>query len=132
MAKPYVYIAMEYGDREEAERWAKKIRDSGKYLVSSCWHDPEDSLEAEGTQREIAERDLDAVELSDLLLIKTLPRGESNTNGRMFEAGYAASRGIEPYAIGPVENVFIGLLDEQGQRFDTLEDFLRGVSFAGS
>lgn len=125
MSKPYVYIAMEYSEREEAEQWATKLRDSGKYLVSSCWHDPENSLEREGTHGQMAERDLDNLEMSDFLLIKTKPRGMANTNGRMFEAGYAASRGIEPFAVGPVENIFIGLLDENGQRFDTLDDFLK-------
>lgn len=127
MVRTRAYIAAPWSERELANEWAKRLREEIGWIVTSTWHDPDNEFEnqaTEGDGPEIAEKDLDEINDSHHIILKTFKRGEGTTNGRMFEAGYAAGQGIDPIAIGPIENVFVALLDREGQRFDSLDEFI--------
>lgn len=99
-----VYLAAKFSRREEMEQlYAPSLPWIGMECSSRWVYGGEEGL----TFPEIAALDLEDIRKCDALICFTHERGEANTNGRMFEAGYALALGKEVIFIGPFENVFM-------------------------
>lgn len=114
------YLAAKYSRREEMEeKYATELPWLGHECVARWVYGGEDGLSLE----EIAELDLEDVRKSEMIILFTHPRGESQSGGgRFVEFGYALALGKRCVIVGPKENVF---MSAQGvEVYEKWEDFV--------
>jgi nucleoside 2-deoxyribosyltransferase len=98
-----VYLAAPFGDRPKMERVADLLKTKGFEIVSRWVYGGETGM----TRQQIAVLDLADVEIADVVVSFTFPRGTPFTGGgRHVEFGYALARGKQLVLIGERENVF--------------------------
>lgn len=122
--KTCVYIAARYGRKEEMGVVAQKLRDTGRFLILSTWHDgADDHMVTEEDHQEIAMKDFREVRDADLIVSYTEPPGEFYKYGsRHVEFGLAYGNGAHCVLIGPRELMFHRLPGVL--QFKTLDEFL--------
>ena len=98
-----VYLAAPFADRPKMEVIADALKPKGFEIVSRWVYGGETGL----TRQQIAVLDLADVEIADVVVSFTFPRGTLSTGGgRHVEFGYALARGKQLVLIGERENVF--------------------------
>lgn len=114
MSLPRIYLAAAYDRREEINRIARELSESG-FRVVSTWHEPGNDDMPLSAQ---AERDLSEIEECRYLVHFT----GGGKGGRIFEAGYALGYGKDLLIVGLRETVFDHMRGDVRQ-FWTLDDF---------
>lgn len=113
--KPSVYLAASYARRRELCGYARDLQAHG-FKVTSRWldenHDAEDdgirsSDATKSRDARFADRDLDDIYASDVLIAFTEPAGSPYARGgRHVETGIAIAVHKRLVVVGPRENVF--------------------------
>lgn len=121
--QPCIYLAAMFAEGADlAVKEAPMLAQQG-YRVTSRWL----SRALAGSNlylsnREAAEEDIEDIDRSHILLLKTEERGVYGTGGRHVEFGYAYARGKTLCTYGPGENVFQDL--PEVRRFDSFPRFV--------
>ncbi len=101
-----IYLAAQFSEQQLMKGWREALRFHG-HVVTSRWLDvTETDLTTSRPQTE-AEKDLEDISEADIVLSKTLNRGELFTGGgRHIEFGYAYAKGKDLINVGGYESVF--------------------------
>lgn len=101
-----IYLAAKFTEQPLMKEWRKLLIANG-HEVTSRWLDViETDLTTTQPQAE-AEKDLEDINRADIVLSKTLNRGELFTGGgRHIEFGYAYAKGKDLINVGGYESVF--------------------------
>lgn len=130
-----IYLVARFGRHAEMAEHAELLTLLG-HTVTSHWHDGEhtaayasrDSTPTTAERRSWAMADLVDLRAADTLIAFTEHAGsEHNRGGRHTEFGFALASGKRLMVVGPVENVFYALVDEQ---YDTWRDLLESRELA--
>lgn len=101
-----IYLAAQFKEQPLMREWRRLLHNAG-HTVTSRW------LDADGEKTETqqaglaAEMDLLDIDIADVMISKTLNRGDLYTGGgRHIEYGYAFAKNKRLVNVGGVESVF--------------------------
>ncbi len=114
MKRLRIYLAAQYGAKDELLAVAAKIEAIGHTVMSSWlqeppkWTGPESVTEEQ--LRDIRDNALEDIRASDMIIAIT-PTAletpiEKNSGGRHHEFGYAMAKGLDMMVVGDKENLF--------------------------
>ena len=113
-----IYLCAQFKEQALMREWRRLLHNAG-HIVTSRWLD-----EKTGTlqARNAAGIDIADIEISDIVISKTLNRGDLFTGGgRHWEAGYAFAKGKKLINVGGIESVFHSF----ATRYDTIEECIK-------
>ncbi len=132
-----VYLAGRYDRREELQGYAARLSQLG-FLVTSQWLTGHACADGECTPDEMrlfAREDLWDIDRAKVFIAFTEDPGSASyqSGGRHVELGYAMASGLDVVIIGPRENVFHWLCDDnvlwlgRMEQFETFDAFVASV-----
>lgn len=101
-----IYIAAQFKEQQLMLVWAEKLINSGHH-VTSRWLGATEELTASAAAEDAANVDIDDIDAAEIVISKTLNRGDMYTGGgRHIEYGYAMAKGKRLINVGGFESVF--------------------------
>lgn len=122
-----IYLAGQWGRRDEIAGYAKLLREDGHQIVSR-WHDflmGDDTAQNETDWRKWASADFEDIRQATTFVAFTEPAGTLSRGGRHVEWGYACTPlGPERIVVGPIESQFYMMRDWQFDDFAAAREML--------
>lgn len=118
-----VYLCAQFKEQELMREWRRLLHNAG-HLVTSRWLDTDGEKTETASALDAAEMDLKDIDIADVVISKTLTRGDLFTGGgRHVEYGYAIAKAKKLINVGGIESVFHSI----AIRVNTIEEALRYV-----
>lgn len=120
-----IYLCAKFSEQELMKEWRKLLNMNGHDVTSRWLEAVEADLKVEGLDNAI--QDLQDINDADLVLSKTLNRGDMFTGGgRHIEFGYAYAKGKPLVNVGGYESIFHKL--PQVLTVATIEEAVRYIN----
>lgn len=103
-----IYLAAQFSEQALMLKWSLYLKDCGNSITSRWLYvSEEDETKLTDSVCNAALRDLEDIDKADVVISRTLKRGDLFTGGgRHIEFGYAYSKGKKLINVGGYESVF--------------------------
>lgn len=115
-----IYLCAQFKEQALMMQWAEQLINAG-HIVTSRWLGATEEVTNSPSAHNAADIDLNDIDNSEVVISKTLNRGDLFTGGgRHIEFGYALAKGKRLINIGGFESVF----HSQAETFTTIEEVI--------